>query len=156
MKAFHFTLEAVRVVRQRQEQVALDNYARTLVVRQQAVDRLEAVQRQMNSCWQDLRDLLARGCAAGKAAQAQTYLRALERRRDEHVAALGLAERQVNAAMAAMLTARQQREIVDKGYERQKTRYVREQLRGEQKFLDDLASRRRPSILAWNPTGAST
>ncbi len=156
MKAFHFTLEAVRVLRQRQEQDAMDNYARALIARQQAVERLEAVQQQLHASWQDLRDQLARGCTAGKAAQLQNYHRALEKTRDERSAALGLAERRVNTAFAAMLAARQQREIVDKGYEKQKIRHDREQQRGEQKFLDDLASRRPMSILAWNSTGAST
>jgi flagellar export protein FliJ len=156
MKSFRFTLEAVRVVRQRQEQNAMENYARTLLARQQAMERLDAVQQQMHAGWQEFRDLLARGCAAGTAARLQLCLRALERRREDHVAALGLAERHVNAAMTAMLAARQQREIVDRCFEKQKTSHQREQLRGEQKFLDDLASHRRSSILAWSPTGAST
>lgn len=134
----------------------MDSYARTLIARQQAVARLDAVQHQVQCVWQELRELLARGCAAGKAAQSQNYLRVLEKRRDEQAAALGLAERRVNAAMAAMLTARQQREVVDKAFEKQKLRHQQEQLRSEQKFLDDLASRRRNSILAWSPTGAST
>jgi flagellar export protein FliJ len=152
MKAFHFTLEAVRTLRQRHEQVAMEQYGQTLLARQQAVDRLAAVQQELTACFQDLREKLAAGCSASTAAQANDYHRALGRRRDDCAAALGLAERRVNAALQAMLAARQQREIVDKFFEKQKSRHNRELTREEQKLLDDLAGRRGNSVLAWNPT----
>ena len=41
----------------------------------------------------------------------------------KRIAALGVAERRVNAALQAMLAARQQREIVDKSCEKQKARH---------------------------------
>ena len=154
MKPFHFTLESVRIVRQRHEQDAMDQYARTLLSRQQAVEKLEAVQQLLRAGWQELRQLLARGCQAASAAKMQEYHRSLEKRRDECLIALGVAERRVNAAFQAMLAARRQREIVDKFYTKQKARHQREQVRLEQKFLDDLAGRRTASILSWNPAGA--
>jgi flagellar export protein FliJ len=154
MKPFHFTLESVRTVRQRQEQEAMDQYARALLGRRLAVESLEAVQGQLSAGWRELRNLLARGCEAARVAQMQHYHRTLDKRRDECTLALGVAERRVNAAFQAMMAARQQREIVDKCFENQKTRHQREQLRVEQKFLDDLAGRRPAFVLAWNPTGA--
>lgn len=154
MKPFHFTLEAVRTLRQRQEQNAMEQYAQTLLTRQQTLDRLDAIQRELNEGWQELRGQLARGCTASQAAQAHDYHRALAKRRDEAIVALGLAERRVNAALQKMLTARQQREIVDKCCENQKAAHLREQFRAEQKLLDDLAGRRSPSSLSWNPTKA--
>ena len=154
MKPFHFTLEAVRTLRQRQEQNAMEQYAQTLLTRQQTLDRLDAIQRELNEGWQELRGQLARGCTASQAAQTHDYHRALAKRRDEAIVALGLAERRVNAALQTMLTARQQREIVDKCCENQKAAHLREQFRAEQKLLDDLAGRRSPSSLSWNPTKA--
>lgn len=154
MKPFHFTLESVRIVRQRHEQDAMDQYARTLLVRHQAVEKLEAVQQLLKAGWQELRQLLARGCDAASAARMQDYHRSLEKRRDDCVTALGVAERRVNAAFQAMMAARRECEIVDKFYTKQKTRHQREQVRVEQKFLDDLAGRRSASILSWNPAGA--
>jgi flagellar export protein FliJ len=154
MKQFHFTLESVRTLRQRQEQDAMDQYARTLLARRQAVDRLEAVQQKLKAGWQELRQLLARGCEASNAARMHEYHRSLEKRRDDLITALGVAERRVNVALQAMLTARREREIVDKFFDKQKARHQREQVRVEQKFLDDLAGRRLASILAWNPAGA--
>ena len=82
------------------------------------------------------------------------YHRALEKRRDDFITALGVAERRVNVALQAMLVARREREIVDKFFDKQKARHQREQVKAEQKFLDDLAGRRSASILAWNPAGA--
>jgi flagellar export protein FliJ len=154
MKSFHFTLESVRTLRQRHEQEAMDQYARTLLARRQAVDRLEAVQQKLNAGWQELRQLLARGCEAASAARMHEYHRSLEKRRDDFITALGVAERRVNVALQAMLAARREREIVDKFFDKQKARHQREQVRVEQKFLDDLAGRRTASILAWNPAGA--
>ena len=154
MKPFHFTLESVRTVRQRQEQEAMEQYARTLLGRRQAVERLETVQKQLSAGWQELRQLLASGCEAARAAQMQEYHRALEKRRDEGVHALGVAERRVNVAFQFMMAARRQREVVDKFFEKQQAQHQRERARVEQKFLDDLAGRRSASVLAWNPAGA--
>ena len=151
MKPFQFTLEAVRTVRQRQEHNAMDQYARALLTRRQALERLDAIQRELNDGWKDLRGKLAAGCAASQAAQAHEYHRAVAKRRDEAITTLGVAERRVNAALQAMLTARQQRKIVDKSFEKQKAQHLREQFRTEQKLLDDLGGRRPLSSL-WGPT----
>jgi flagellar export protein FliJ len=152
MKSFRFTLEAVRTLRQRQEQVAMEQYAQALAFRQQAYDRLETVQQELNAGFRDLRARLAKGCAASEAAQAGDYHKSLARRRDEFTLALGTAERRVNAALQTMLATRQQRELVDKYFDKQKSRHQRDQARSEQKIMDDLAGRRGNSILAWNPS----
>src|SRR5579871_163229 len=130
----------------------MEQYAQALAFRQQAVDRLEAAQRELNAGWNDLRDRLARGCTAMEAAQANDYHRSVVKRRDECTLALGNAERRVNSALQAMLAARQQRELVDKFFAKQKERHNRELTRQEQKMLDDLAGRRGNSVLAWNPS----
>lgn len=152
MKAFHFTLEAVRTVRERHEQAAMEHYAQALVAREQAAQRLNTAQEKLNAVGREIRALLAGGCTASKAAQAHESHRFLQQRLNECVSALGLAECQVNVALNAMLAARRQREIVDKFYDQQKTRHRRDQLRGEQKVLDDLAGRRPASIFSSNPT----
>src|ERR1700743_1839883 len=114
MKGFHFTLEAVRTLRQRQEQKALEHYATSLLARQQALDKLDAVQRELNAGFTELRAQMAKGCVATEIAQAQEYHRQLGRRRDECTVALGAAEGRVNAATEPMRTAPHQREIIDK------------------------------------------
>jgi flagellar export protein FliJ len=151
MKAFRFTLEAVRTVRQRQENDALELYARALLARQQVLDALEAVDGRINDDWSHIRQLLANGCNAAKAAQAHQFHRSLEKERDACVAALGQAERRVQSASQAMLAARQQREIVETYREKQHVRHQRLEAREEQKVLDEFAVRRVTAIHAGQP-----
>jgi len=129
----------------------MEQYAQALLARQQAMAKLEALQQELTVTMEELRVRLAAGCIASQAAQAHDYQRSLARRRDEASAALGTAERRVNAAMQGMLAARGQREIVDKYFDKQKLSHARGLARSEQKMLDDLAGRRSNSVLAWNP-----
>jgi flagellar export protein FliJ len=154
MKPFHFTLEAVRTIRQRQEQVALEQYAQALLNRQLAAERLNSIQAELDECWRELRGHMVKGCSASTVTQSHDYHRVVTRRRDEAISSLGVAERRVNAAMQMMLAARQQREIVDKSCEKQKAHYQREQFRAEQKLMDDLAGRRSSVNFLLDPTGA--
>jgi flagellar export protein FliJ len=142
MKTFRFTLEAVRTLRQRQEHVALENYARALLARRQALDALEEIDERIGLDFAQMRRLLAGRCTAAQAAQAQHFHRSLENIRDESLAALGQAERGVNAASKAMLAARQHREMVDIFREKQLAVHQRQALREEQKILDEFAIRR--------------
>jgi flagellar FliJ protein len=156
MKGFHFTLEAVRTLRRRQEQQALEQYSQALLVRQRAMARLETAQRELESALHESRIIMAKGCSAHEAARSSEYQQSLGKVRDERFAALGTAERGVNNAMRAMLLARQQREVVDKCFDRQKSRFQREEMRVEQKIMDEFAGRRGIHGFAFNPTGATT
>jgi flagellar export protein FliJ len=151
MKAFRFTLEAVRTVRQRQEHETQEQYAQALLARRQALARLEQAQAELEEARQEWRGKLSAGVSAVHASQAHTHRSSIEKRCEECATLLGAAERRVNAAFQAMLTARRQREIVDKVFARQKARHAREMTRLEQKMLDELAGRRVSSILSWNP-----
>jgi flagellar export protein FliJ len=148
MKTFRFSLEAVRTVRQRQENEALEQYAQALLVRKQAFDALEAMDGWLGRDSAQLQKLLADGCSGATAAQAHQFHRSLEKRRDDCIAALGAAERRVNAASQKMLAARQQREIVDVYCEKQLARHQRLVLREEQKLMDEFAGRRATSFHA--------
>jgi flagellar export protein FliJ len=142
MKAFRFTLEAVRTLRQRQEHQALEDYIRALLARQQALHLLEAIDERIWRDFAQMRQLLAGGCTAAQAAQAENYHRSLEQQRDDGVAALGLAERRVNETSQAMLVARRQREMVDVYREKQHALHQRLEWREEQKIMDEFAIRR--------------
>jgi len=151
MKSLHFTLESLGTLRRRQEQKAMELYTQSLIGRRQAVEELEAVGHELSVCWQEWRGKMVAGCSAADAAHAHAYHLSLIKRRDEWALALETAERRENAALQAMSQARQQREIVDKCFDKQKARHRRDEARDEQKFLDDLAGRRGNSILAWKP-----
>jgi flagellar export protein FliJ len=142
MKRFQFTLEAVRTLRQRQEREALENYIAALLARQGALRSVETIDQSIGRDFAQMRQLLAGGCTAAQAAQAQNYHRALEVRRDEAAVALAQAERQLNESSKAMLAARQQREMVDVYREKQQAQHQRLELREEQKIMDEFAIRR--------------
>jgi len=142
MKSFRFSLEAVRTLRQRQEQEALENYSRALLSRQQVLELLENMDQCIGRDFAQMRELLGAGCTAAHASQAQSFHALLEKKRDECLAALGQAERQVNAACHAMLAARQQREMVDIYREKQHAVHQRLGMREEQKIMDEFAIRR--------------
>jgi flagellar export protein FliJ len=142
MKAFRFTLEAVRTLRQRQEHEALEDYIRALLARQQALSVLEAIDRSIGRDFAQMRQLLAGGCTAAQATAGQNYHFSLEQMRDQGAAALGEAERRVNDASKAMLAARRQREMVDVYREKQHALHQRLELREEQKIMDEFAIRR--------------
>jgi flagellar export protein FliJ len=142
MKAFRFTLEAVRTLRQRQEQEALESYARALLARQQVMQALEDMDQRVGRDFEQMRSLRAGRCTAAQAAQAQNFHASLEKKRDDCLEALGQAERQVNAACRAMLAARQQREMVDVFRGKQQAVHQRLLAREEQKIMDEFAIRR--------------
>src|ERR1700734_489148 len=118
MKNFHFTLEALGTLRRRQEQKAMEQYAQSLIVHRQMVDSLAAVDRELSACWLERRNQLADGCTAEEAAQSHAYQMSLVKRREECVAALETAERRLNATLQGLSAARQQREIVDKCFDK--------------------------------------
>jgi flagellar export protein FliJ len=149
MKKFRFTLEAVGTVRQRQEQKAMEHYARSLATLRQMAEQLQAVEGELLKSWEEWRAQLAGGFAAADAARAQGYHRSLVQRRDDARLAVDTAESRANSALQAMLQARQQREIVDKFFEKQKAVHQRDLAYNEQKFQDDLAGRRGGSMLTW-------
>lgn len=151
MKPFQFTLEALRTLRQRQEQKALEVYAQALLARQQAMDRLKSAQHELDVASQGFNELMEAGCTALEAARASDYQRVLVWCRDDCAKALSTAERRVNATLQTVLAARKQCEIVEKFFEKQKARHERGLALAEQKLLDDLASRRGASLFALNP-----
>jgi len=100
----------------------LQQYVRALLARQQALDLLETIHQQINQVWSAIRKLLdgagpasratqaIRVARAAQAAQVQSSYRALEKRREECIAALHQAERHANAALQTMLAAQTQPE----------------------------------------------
>ena len=139
MKKFRFTLQAVRTLRQRAEQVALEHYAQALLAHRQALDKLEAVQRELQSLWAQWQEKLSGGLPAIQLAQLQAYVRTVQERQQEGEKAVAASLRRVNHQSKELLRARQQREVVERHFEQRKQRYDRELEAAEQKLLDELA-----------------
>lgn len=139
MKKFRFTLQAVRTLRQRQEQVALEQYAQALLAHRQTLEKLEAVQHELQMLWTQWQEKLAAGLPAVQLAQLQAYVYTVQERQREGEKAVAASLRRVNHQSKELLRARQQREVVDRYFEQRKQRYDRELEAAEQKLLDELA-----------------
>jgi flagellar export protein FliJ len=142
MKPFHFSLQAVRTLRQRQEQMALERFTAAVQNREKAVDRLNSATQQLHAGWSELKARLPQGATALQIAQIQGYCDSVTARKKECEVYVRAAHRAVDVAWQNLLSAKQQLEVVVKYYEDQKRRYGRELDREEQKALDDMANRR--------------
>jgi flagellar export protein FliJ len=142
MKPFHFSLEALRVLRQRQEQAALEQYAVALNRQRQAEERQQAVQLELEAAWQQRQNQMAAGAPAGMVLQLQNYGVFLEARLEEHAEAVKKASDEAVRRWETLLQARQQREIVDKYHDKQRKQHELDCLREEQKELDEFSTRR--------------
>ncbi|PAW81454.1 MAG: flagellar export protein FliJ [Pedosphaera sp. Tous-C6FEB] len=154
MKAFKFTLEAVRTLRTRQEKNALEQYGKAVQVREQAVAFLWQVREELEKIFKE-RMSLSEGAPASALAHLEKWTGEVAARERECINNVQLASLRVETTWQALLGARQEREIVEKYLERQRERYDRSLDREEQKALDELAGRRgAPSALvptfAWN------
>jgi len=149
MKPFKFTLQPLRIVRQRREQEALEEYARALLERERAFEQLHAAERSLSAAQSEWHQKAQRGCRAEEMSRYAEYCDVLARLRDEKQGMLAQAERQAQARFKHMLFTRQQREAVDKFLDRQQQAYDRALTREEQKFLDELAQRREEPGLAY-------
>jgi flagellar export protein FliJ len=142
MKPFHFSLQAVRTLRQRQEQMALERFTAAVRNRDKAVNQLNFLTQQLHAGWSELKVLLPKGATALQIAQIQAYCDSVTARKKECEIYVNAAHRAVDVAWQNLVAAKQQLEVVVKYYENERRRYGRELDREEQKTLDDMANRR--------------
>lgn len=148
MKRFRFTLQALLVVRQREENAALERYAATLAAQRRAAEALESAEGTLATAAAHLRARLGGGLVAAELAQQQNHLRTLEWLRSRADTAHVAAGQAVEPALRDMLQARRQREVVDEFRRRQEQRHQREVFREENRFQDEVALRRStPSLI---------
>jgi len=149
MKPFKFSLEAVATTRRRAEQTALEQYAKALLAKQNALSQLEVVQRDLDDAWLRLRNTLESGCSASAATRLRQESSYLEEDRKLREEVLAQAERAISQALQQMLAARQQREAVEKFRGKQRLTHDRDVQRETQKFLDEMATQRATSSQSW-------
>jgi flagellar export protein FliJ len=89
------------------------------------------------------------GVTAAQLASLGAYCRTMEQLQRQAEAQLRRAQRTVDERWEKLLTVRQQREAVDKYYQRQRGAYERHLSREEQKALDDMAHQRPAPAAAW-------
>jgi len=142
MNTFKSSLEAVRTLRECEEQDALHEYGRSLQDQEQARNRLESVQQELMGCLLELHRALETGGSAEELIKIQSYCQSVDRRRRSCEHALNVARNHARCTFIGLLAARQAKTIVDKLIAAQKRRYEQKRRKHEQKELDELASRR--------------
>jgi flagellar export protein FliJ len=147
MRKFRFSLQPVQILRDRQEQAALNVYARALQVAAEAEGRLLAARQALEQAWSALRPDTGRPLSATALAQGHEHCQLLSRRADACAQALHAAQAAVAQAFARWMTARQNSAVLAKCREKQLQEHRLRARQHEQKQLDELG-RRRPAFAA--------
>jgi flagellar export protein FliJ len=139
MKSFHFSLSALSVLREQQEQAAQKKYAAALRVCEEAAGRVQAASQELMTCWQELTGKLSAGVSAVEFLRSRAWCNVLELRLKERTASLEQARLKVDAVWHEMLVATRDRESLDRFHDKKRRAYDRNVQRNEQKEMDDLA-----------------
>ncbi len=139
MKSFQFSLSALSVLREQQEQAAQKKYVEALHFCQEAAVRVETASQELMKCWRDLTGKLSAGVSAVEFLRARAWCNVLELRLKERTGALEQARLKVDAVWQEMLVATRDRESIDRFEEKKRRAYNTQVQRAEQKELDELA-----------------
>jgi flagellar FliJ protein len=149
MKKFQFKLQAVLIVRQRAEQVALELYGRAVLNRQEAMRMLTEIEHRLVKMRQEWQEQMRAGCSGGHLREAQGFDQVLEVERQRRDRVLARAEIEVNQAFLKVVRSRQQREMVETHRAHQRSRYDQAVGVEERKEIDDMINSRASTLGAW-------
>ncbi len=157
MKPFHFSLQAVRTLRQRQEQISLEAFGRAVQARTGALEKQNRKERDLHQAWRQLEHLQVSGANVRDINQVRGHCQVLQQGLAQAQQFTAAAQQVANEAWETLNESRQQLELVSKFYERRRDEYERELRQEEQKQLDEMAGRRWhsravmvPSESTWN------
>ena len=142
MKPFHFSLQAVKTLRQRQEQISLEAFGRAVQARQEAMDLQHAKERELHAGWTQLEQLQMSGANSQDINQLRAHCHVLQQELTQAKQLTAASQEVANDAWEKLNESRQQLELVNKFYERRRDDYERELRQEEQKQLDEMAGRR--------------
>lgn len=139
MKFFHFSLQPLRVLRQHREDIARERYAECLRGLEAARSSMELTRNELTRCWDGLQERLATGMEAGELLHGRSWCDKLERLLKERAAAVEQARKRLEGARRELMIATQEREGLDRLFEKRRNGYRIEERRHEQKELDEVA-----------------
>jgi len=149
MKKFRFTLEPLRILREREEQEAMENYANALDDQRKALAKLTSIQQELMLAQDNIKTRLVQAAPITQIVHQQLYCLHLEEQAKAALAETKQIERKVKQAMQDMIDARHQREVVDKFLANQRAAFDRAVNVEEQKNIDEMAAHRRETALSW-------
>ncbi|MFM1770093.1 MAG: hypothetical protein RJA22_2622 [Verrucomicrobiota bacterium] len=150
MKSFRFSLQPLQVLRERQEQAALNAYARAVQAQTAAAHALQAARLALEAGWTAQQASVRQAAPAAQLAQAHQHCQVLERRTEACAQTLRAAQGAASQAFTRWTAARQASALLEQCRENQLREYRVQVLRHEQKRLDDLG-RRRPDPTPSSP-----
>jgi flagellar export protein FliJ len=147
MKKFKFSLEAVRLLKNRIEEAAAQKHARALVNMSKAKAELAETEKELNGAAL-MQFSAGKGTPASELVQLSQYINALEKVRRERLERCLHAEKEAALARAALEKAAREREILDRLHDHQHAAHKFHVARQEQKWMDELAQQVRRGLLA--------
>ena len=147
MKKFKFSMEAVRLLKNKIEDEAAQKHARTLVQVGKAKADLAETERELNAAAL-MQFSASKKTPAQELAQLNHYISALEKLRRERLERCLHAEKDATLARAALEKAAREREILDRVHEHQHSLHRFHVARQEQKWMDEIAQKMKRGLLA--------
>jgi flagellar export protein FliJ len=141
MKAFRFSLQSVRVIRERKEQLAQKVYADALREHDAAADQLQRASDELARSWDALCRELSSGVNISEIRRARAWCNALETRQKERAADMQQAKYTLAAATRELMNAARDRQAMDNLHAKRRKAYDRDAQREEQKQLDEIGLR---------------
>ncbi len=142
MKAFRFSLQPIRVIREQKEQKAQKAFGDALRLCDEAAFQLKLVSDELIAAWGALCREISTGVNASQLTRTRAWCSVLELRQKDQAEALQRAQRSMDAAMNQMRLATRDREAIDNYHDKRRGVYDLETQREEQKTLDELGLRR--------------
>ena len=144
MKPFRFSLQSVRVLRERKEQLAQQRYAEAIRAHDLAGVRWQRAREELAQQWRNLAHTIARGAEAAELRRAQAWGAALETRQQERAAELQSARSARDRALQELTEAARDRQALERLHDRHRLAHDRSAQRAEQKVLDEMGLRVKP------------
>lgn len=154
MKPFRFSLQSVRIIRERKEQTAQQHYARVLGEYEAATTALRLANEELAAGWGALCKQVALGASATDLRQSRSWCTALESRQMERAESVKKARYELDAASRDLLSATQCRQAIERLHDKHRDHHAREVQREEQKVLDEMGLRLNPNgelLRGWAP-----
>ena len=147
MKKFKFSMEAVRILKNKIEEEAAQKHARALVQVGKAKADLAETERELNAAAL-MQFSASKKTPAQELVQLNQYISALEKLRRERLDRCLHAEKDATLARAALEKAAREREILDRVHEHQHSLHRFHVARQEQKWMDEIAQKMKRGLLA--------
>lgn len=147
MKKFKFSMEAVRLLKNKIEDEAAQKHARALVQVGKAKAELAETERELNAAAL-MQFSTGKKTPAQELVQLNQYVATLEKLRRDRLERCLHAEKDATLARAALEKAAREREILDRVHEHQHATHKFHVARQEQKWMDEIAQKMKRGLLA--------